>query len=194
MACFECHTEEEMHGTEGDYNHRYDGPLGPSCSAEGCHDDVSPDDDIEQHDEVHLAKMSCETCHSVAYKNCYNCHVQQTDDGRPFYRVEPSRMAFKIGRNPRQSPERPWEYVPLRHVPIARDSFVYYGEDLLPNFDSLPTWAYATPHNTQLITPQNASCDSCHSNSDVFLTEDDVLQDELAANEDVIVREVPPLP
>jgi hypothetical protein len=31
-------------------------------------------------------------------------------------------------------------------------------------------------------------------NSDVFLTEDDVLEDELAANEDVIVREVPPLP
>jgi thiosulfate/3-mercaptopyruvate sulfurtransferase len=194
MACFECHDGDSLHGTDGDYDHRYDGPESPSCSAAGCHDDVSPEGDIEQHDEVHLAKLSCQACHSVAYKHCYNCHVQQTEDGRAYYRVEPSQMAFKIGRNPIQSPDRPWEYVPLRHVPIARDSFAYYGENLLPNFDSLPTWAYATPHSIQRVTAQNATCDACHGNSDVFLTEDDVLPDELEANEDVIVREVPPLP
>jgi thiosulfate/3-mercaptopyruvate sulfurtransferase len=194
MSCFDCHGEEELHGTAGDYDHRYDGPPNPSCSEEGCHDDVSPEDDIEQHDETHLSKLSCEACHSVAYKNCYSCHVQQTDDGRPYYKVEPSQMAFKIGRNPRRSAERPWEYVPVRHVPIARDSFAYYGEDLLPNFDALPTWTYATPHNTQRLTPQNSSCDGCHGNPEVFLTADDVLQDEMEANQNVIVDEVPPLP
>jgi thiosulfate/3-mercaptopyruvate sulfurtransferase len=120
--------------------------------------------------------------------------VQQTDDGRPFYRVDPSQMMFRIGLNPRQGPERPWEYVPLRHVPVAKDSFAYYGENLLSNFDSLPTWAYATPHTIQRITPQNSSCDACHGNPDVFLTEDDVLPDELPANQEVIVREVPPPP
>jgi thiosulfate/3-mercaptopyruvate sulfurtransferase len=194
MACFECHDGDSLHGMDGDYDHRYDGPPSPSCTTVGCHEDVSPESDIEQHDETHLAKLSCQACHSVAYKHCYNCHVQQTDDGRPFYRVDPSQMAFKIGRNPRRSPERPWEYVPLRHVPIARDSFAYYGENLLSNFDSLPTWAYATPHTIQRITPRNSSCDACHGNTDVFLTEDDVLPDELPANQEVIVREVPPLP
>jgi thiosulfate/3-mercaptopyruvate sulfurtransferase len=103
-------------------------------------------------------------------------------------------MTFKIGRNPIQSPERPWEYVTLRHVPIARDSFAYYGEDLLPNFDTLPTWVYATPHNTQRVTPQSSSCDACHGNPEVFLTRDDVREDELETNRSVIVEEVPPLP
>jgi hypothetical protein len=38
---------------------------------------------------------------------------------------------------------------------------------------------------------QNAACDSCHGNETLFLTEDDVDPDELEANRDVIVREVP---
>ncbi|MFO7742054.1 MAG: hypothetical protein R6X31_07055 [Anaerolineae bacterium] len=193
MACLSCHTGEEMHGTGGDFNHRYDGPANPSCTELGCHT-VSADGDVEQHDETHLEKLSCQVCHSVAYKNCYSCHVQETEDGRPYYRVEPSEMAFKIGYNPRQSAERPWEYVVLRHVPVARDTFAYYGDDLLSNFDDRPTWAYATPHTIQRITPQNSSCDACHGNPAVFLTEDDVREDELTANEPVIVREVPPLP
>lgn len=193
FSCFACHDGEELHGTEGDYNHRYDGPANPSCTQEGCHT-VSADDDIRLHDETHLARLSCQACHSVAYKNCYSCHVQETEDGRPFYKVEPSQMAFKIGRNPRKGPDRPWDYVPLRHVPVARDSFAYYGEDLLDTFDRLPTWKFATPHNIQRITPQNSSCDGCHGNADVFLTADDVREDELRANAPVIVDEVPPLP
>jgi thiosulfate/3-mercaptopyruvate sulfurtransferase len=61
----------------------------------------------------------------------------------------------------------------------------------LPDFDSLPTFAYATPHNIQLSTPQNASCEACHGNEALFLTADKVRQEELAANEDVIVDVVP---
>ena len=113
------------------------------------------------------------------------------EGGTPYFKVEPSQMTFKIGHNPRQGPDRPWEYVPLRHVPIARDSFEYYGQDLLPNFDAVPTWKYATPHNIQRNTPQTESCDACHGNAEIFLTADDVLPDELAANKDVIVSEVP---
>ena len=78
-------------------------------------------------------------------------------------------MDFKIGRNPLQSDDRPWKYVPVRHVPIDPESFAYYGEDLLPNFDALPTWKYATPHNIQRNTPQTETCDACHGNADLFL-------------------------
>jgi hypothetical protein len=79
----------------------------------------------------------------------------------------------------------------VRHVPITRDSFAYYGESLLPNFDALPTWKYATPHNIQRITPQNETCGSCHGNTEVFLTDGDVSADELEANQDVIVEDLP---
>ena len=104
-------------------------------------------------------------------------------------------MAFKIGRNPLQSEDRPWAYVPVRHVPVDPESFAYYGEDLLPNFDALPTWKYATPHNIQRNTPQTETCDACHDNAEFFLTAEDVRPEEREANKDVIVEEVPfPMP
>ena len=96
-----------------------------------------------------------------------------------------------IGNNVNQTDERPWQWVPVRHVPIDPESFAYYGEDLLPEFDSLPTWAYATPHNIQLSTPQNSSCDACHGNAAIFLTEDKVNPAELEANQGVVVTEIP---
>jgi hypothetical protein len=194
MPCFTCHTADEMHGALGEFNHRYDGGPTPSCSETGlgveCHADMALAPEIEQHDETHLAALSCQACHSTTYKQCYGCHVG-LQDGVAYYKSEPSQMSFKIGLNHLQSPERPWKYAPLRHVPIARDSFAYYGTDLLPNFDALPTWKYTTPHNIQRITPQNETCNSCHGNAEFFLTAGDVLPDELEANKDVIVREVP---
>lgn len=191
MTCHNCHTAAELHGTMGDFNHRYDGPVTPSCTQEGCHEDVAPGDGIEQHTEVHLERLQCQVCHAAEYKNCYNCHVQLSDTGTPFFRSDPYRMMVMIGRNPIQSAERPWEYVVLRHVPIARDTFSFYGDNLLPNFDSRPTWTYATPHSIQRVTPQSRSCDSCHGNAAIFLTVDAVDPDELDANRDVIVYEVP---
>jgi thiosulfate/3-mercaptopyruvate sulfurtransferase len=190
MPCFACHTSDEMHGKLGEASHRYDGPPSPGCQDEGCHDTVAPGDGIANHTEEHFESLSCQVCHSTTYKNCYSCHVAQ-QDGVPFFQIEPSVMDFKIGRNPRQSEDRPWEYVPVRHVPIDPESFAYYGEDLLPNFDALPTWKYATPHNIQRNTPQTETCDACHGNAEIFLTADDVLPEELEANKDVIVEEIP---
>jgi hypothetical protein len=43
------------------------------------------------------------------------------------------------------------------------------------------------------VTPQTESCDACHGNAELFLTADDVLPEELEANKDVIVEEVPEL-
>lgn len=191
MACQNCHTGDEMHGMTGEFNHRYDGPEDPSCTQEGCHEKVGPGDGIAQHTGYHVNALSCQVCHAVQYKNCYGCHVQKSDDGVPFYKIEPSVMAFKIGRNPIQSEDRPYRYVPVRHVPVARDSFAYYGDDLLPNFDSRPTWAYSTPHTIQKDTPQNAACNTCHGHAELFLTADDVDPGELEANRDVIVEEIP---
>ena len=100
-------------------------------------------------------------------------------------------MLFYIGDNVDQTEGRPWSWVPVRHVPVDRDSFSYYGEDLLPNTDARPTWSFATPHNIQLSTPQNSSCGACHGNTAIFLTEDKVDPVELEANQEVIVTDLP---
>ena len=76
-------------------------------------------------------------------------------------------------------------------MPTCTGTCDYYGDDLFPDFDAVPTWKYATPHNIQLNTPQNESCDACHGNSELFLTEEDIRAEESGANKDVIVNEFP---
>jgi hypothetical protein len=113
-------------------------------------------------------------------------------NGLAYFKTDDSQMTFKIGRNPLKSEERPWNYVLVRHIPVVADTFAFYGEGMLPTFDNLPTWKYATPHNIQRVTPQNQSCESCHDNPDLFLMADDVDPQEQQANAAVIVGEVPP--
>ncbi len=196
LACTDCHSGDQMHGI-GEYagaTSRYDGEPSPTC--ESCHaDQIGKGSGILQH-EIHGTDiLSCQACHSVSYTNCTNCHVDRTEDDIAYYSVESSSVGFYLGKNPLQSTDRPWEYVTLRHVPVDVNSFDVYGDNLLDNFLSIPTWKYATPHNIQLDTPQNQSCAGCHKNPDIWLTEDKLAPGEDGgANLDVIVDGPPPLP
>lgn len=193
MGCSDCHTGDELHGVGMDAANRYDGAAQPSCIS--CHEDqVGVGSGIEQHEVHGTEKLACQVCHSVSYINCTNCHVERSGEGIPFYSIEDNTFGFYIGLNPLQNAERPYEYVPLRHVPVDIDSFSFYGDDLLSNFNNLPTWTYATPHNIQLDTPQNAACTSCHDNDQFFLTQAIIAAEELEANRTVLVEGAPPLP
>ena len=186
MICTECH-DDALHGSEGLATTRYDNPNSAKC--EDCHDDVWMDTSDNPQHAQHLSDIQCQVCHSITYKNCYECHVSIDDAGLPCRSSEPSVMDFEIGYNPIRSSERPYKYVVLRHVPTSTDICDYYGCNLLNFFDALPTWKYATPHNIQLHTPQNESCEACHDNPEIFLSKDDVRPDELEANKDVIVQD-----
>jgi hypothetical protein len=188
-VCTECHTTPEEMDRISKVD-RYDGAQVPAC--ESCHDQVGKQgDEILQH-TLHGDKLSCQVCHSVSYTSCDGCHVSISEKtGNPIFETQATYMTFFIGRNPDQNFHRPYEYVPVRHIPVDTESYAYYGEDLLPNFSALPTWAYATPHNIQRKTPQNESCNNCHGNRDIFLTAEKVNAQEVNANIDVIVEQVP---
>jgi len=190
MQCTSCHGEE-LHGSAEIAEDRYHTVTTISCDDAGCHEDVWTNTEDNPQHEQHLTDLACQVCHSVDYKNCYSCHVSIDEEGLASRTSEPSVMDFKIGLNPIRSAERYYKYVLLRHVPTCADGFEYYGENLLPDFDAQPTWKYATPHNIQLDTPQNASCDSCHGNAELFLTEDDLRPEEIDANQDVVVPQIP---
>ncbi|MFC1946027.1 hypothetical protein ACFLW1_02380 [Chloroflexota bacterium] len=188
MLCTDCHSLE-LHSSGATAENRYANPNAIAC--EDCHENVWLEvEDNPQH-EQHLSDLSCQVCHSVAYKNCYDCHVALDEEGQPCRTSEPSQIQFKIGHNPLRSSDRPYEYVVLRHVPTCTGTCDFYGSSLFPDFNAVSTWKYATPHNIQLNTPQNASCDACHTNPDLFLTEKDVRKEEREANESVIVNEFP---
>ena len=82
------------------------------------------------------------------------------------------------------------------------DTFAFYGDDILSNFDAAPTWKYATPHNVirQIKLPEDAvpdsppqarSCNSCHGHEELFLGSGDLEPAEVAANAPVIVIDIP---
>ena len=186
ISCDGCHAGEEMHGDGKEYANRFEVENGPKCV--DCHEEIYERDaeNVITH-RIHKDKASCHVCHSQQYNNCSACHVGKDKKGLPFYKSKASWLDFKIGLNPLKSEKRPEKFVTLRHVPIARETFDFYVKDALSNFDALPTWKLATPHNIRLKTPQNSSCNACHGNESLFLLEKDVEDAEKEANRGVIV-------
>ena len=193
MNCISCHTGDELHGDGTTPETRYDVEGGPMCTDAACHAGDLTTLDNPQH-TIHGETVQCQVCHSVGYKNCYNCHV---GEGLRF----PSRMDFRIGLNYEPTTDRPWEYVLVRHIPIAPDSYSEFGISM-PQYTSHPTWLYTSPHNIQKNTPQTETCLSCHGNPDLFLTSayiDSLIADgvmvseEIQANDAVVVRDLPDL-
>ncbi len=179
MHCIDCHTND-MHGDGTLYTSRWDVAGRSQCT--DCHEDL-PNDSVEAHMAEH-DDMSCQTCHSQPYQNCFSCHAG-LEDGAFFRKADHKGLDFKIGRNTVTG--YPYSIVPLRNNPVSRDGFAYFGENLLPHFDEYPTWKTAAPHNIQRITPQNETCANCHGNADLFLLEEYL--DELGseANKSVII-------
>jgi thiosulfate/3-mercaptopyruvate sulfurtransferase len=193
MNCVKCHSGTQLHGSADDSSaaHRYAGEELPTCLS--CHPTAAPGEDENQMHDIHGEQLSCQVCHSITYTSCDGCHVAVSDkSGKPFFETQATYTTFAIGRNPLQSAQRPYSYVPVRHVPVDEQSYAFYGENLLSAFNAAPTWVYATPHNIQRKTPQNQSCAACHDNPQYFLTADKVAASELQANQAVIVN-APPL-
>jgi len=186
--CDFCHDGHEMHGdgTELDYRYDPDDAQAPRC--EECHeDDASANNYHTMHWSGNAPKLSCQVCHSQPYKSCNSCHVGgEGITGSPY-------ETLKIGKNYMKSDRYDSDYILVRHIPIAPDTYEAWGVDDLPNYESSePTWKYATPHNIQLETAQTTvgegeGCGSkCHG-SDYYLRESDV---QLYNDSDYVDREI----
>ncbi|MBN2560531.1 MAG: hypothetical protein JXQ75_06340 [Phycisphaerae bacterium] len=197
--CMSCHTGTELHGDGTTPENRFANDAGPHCT--DCHTDAESASSANTWHSTHGGKVACQVCHSQSYKNCYQCHVEQDAQSLRF----PSEMDFRIGLNPAKTAERPYDYVVLRHVPIAPDTFESWNIEL-PNYDDEPTWRLATPHNIKKNTSQTESCDNCHDGEafkDWFLTtayingkigneaDKAMVADEIEANKPVVVDLAP---
>lgn len=191
MHCKACHSGARLHGDGTVYGHRFEIENAVSC--EDCHDPLPSN----AYHSTHGTDLQCQVCHSQAYKNCAECHVGLGIQ-------QPSWIGFKIGRNPIPD-NRPGEYVILRHVPVSENTFTPWGVSS-PNYASVPTFKYATPHNivrwtAQTDTSGGQSCNAvCHMTpatpEGLFLRQVDLDQlssaDEREANADLIVPDGPP--
>ncbi len=186
MTCKDCHKAEEMHAAApDDIENRYH--LEEAASCKDCHDGLEYGSVLDH--KIHKNKVQCQVCHSQSYTNCYSCHTGTDDKNIPYFVTNDDFEGMKIGLNPDRTDRDSSKYALLRHVPVDEELFEFYIEDGLPNFDSEPTWKKTSPHNIQRRTWQNANCNNCHGQRDLFLSEDDLLDYEKKANAGVIVSD-----
>jgi hypothetical protein len=181
--CFFCHSGQELHGdgmsqnASGHYEHRYEVETMPRC--EDCHSDTQ---DANSYHEAHWGgttgvDLQCQVCHSQPYKNCTTCHPNPAGSDSGFT-IHPSVVQLKIGQNTLPDLRSEYDYVIVRHVPVDPDSTyndpMWGGSGLdLDNFNDVPTWKYASPHNVIRNTTQcedaGGGCgSSCHDNADTY--------------------------
>ncbi|MFC1844370.1 rhodanese-like domain-containing protein [Thermodesulfobacteriota bacterium] len=185
MDCVACHEAEEMHaaapeGLPGRYH------LKEIVACTDCHQNLQYGS-VRDH-SIHIGKVQCQVCHSQTYVNCYSCHVGKDEQGIGYFQNEREVEDMKIGLNyDKDAPGASYDYMLVRHEPSDLEVFDYYVKDAFTNFDKVPTWKRASPHNIQRKTWQTANCNNCHGNRDLFLAESDLLDYEIKANARVVV-------
>jgi len=185
MDCVACHKAEEMHAApSANLPGRYH--LKELVACTDCHQDLEHGS-VRDH-AIHISKVQCQVCHSQTYVNCYSCHVGKDDQGIGYFQNEREVETMKIGLNyDKDAPGATYDYMLVRHEPSDLEVFDYYVKDAFTNFDKVPTWKRASPHNIQRKTWQTANCNNCHGNRDLFLSADDQLEYEKKANAQVVV-------
>ena len=185
MDCVSCHKQEEMHaaapeGLKGRYH------LKEMINCEDCHQGLE-NGSVRDH-EIHIGKVQCQVCHSQTYVNCYSCHTGKDKEGLRYFQNQKEVEGMKIGLvYDKDEPGKAPNYTLVRHEPTDKKLFEYYVKDAFTNYDNTPTWKRTSPHNIQRKTWQNASCNNCHGNRDLFLSKADLLDYEVGANAVVVV-------
>ncbi|MBT8333897.1 MAG: hypothetical protein KJP19_05635, partial [Deltaproteobacteria bacterium] len=179
MSCNDCHSGEEMHAAAPeDLENRYH--LKEAVSCKDCHQDLQFGS-VREH-RIHHNKVQCQVCHSQTYTNCYSCHTGTDEDGIAYFVNNLDFEDMKIGFSPDRIPGNNYKFVLLRHVPVDPQVFDPYIKEGFPRFDVAPTWKRTSPHNIQRRTWQNVTCNNCHGQRNLYLSEDDLLDYEKKAN------------
>jgi thiosulfate/3-mercaptopyruvate sulfurtransferase len=186
MQCIDCHGNG-IHGDGITYTTMWDVKEMPQCGM--CHTDVTNGtSNIAEHNVPQMKVLNCTVCHAQPYTNTYNYTSMFVGD-QYVGSVSMTVTDFEIGFN--TIPAVPYLYTTVRHYPITRDTFDYFGINLLNGFNLVPTWQTTSPHNIQAATPQNASCNDCHINAGYFLTRDMLDPNDSLANLGVVTQPPP---
>jgi thiosulfate/3-mercaptopyruvate sulfurtransferase len=187
MVCMDCHKSTEMHASASMVTTRLDLIEQPTC--ESCHSATTKENTENRSHAIHRNKVACQVCHSQTSKSCFSCHVGTDKKNLPYFKCKETRIVFKIGLHPAKTERRPYDYVVVRHPPVAPQTFDTYVKNGLAHFDDLPTWKPSFPHNIKRITRQNQKCNNCHGNESIFLSKADLATWETLANIGVVVPE-----
>jgi hypothetical protein len=172
MTCLSCHRKTSLHGGERAYQTRKEVDERPACVK--CHPaGKETNEKAKKAHATHQGKLSCAACHASApYRNCYGCHLGKGATSRP---------ALILGVSPRDRKT----VTTLRLIPTVRETFVSQGIKM-ENFDTVPNYWDAAPHNIAKRTERTRSCDVCHKEKADFLTKEKLVKEGAKANETLL--------
>lgn len=168
MTCMDCHTADQMHGNGKAYAGRRDVENKPSCAA--CHPAGSETtEEAKSAHSDHGDRVSCTACHvGTGYRQCASCHLGEGATSNP---------SIVLGMNPRKE----GQLTTLRLIPTVRKTFEPAGV-AQSNFDSLPNYWDAVPHNVKKRTERTRDCALCHYEQENYLTEEKLPEGGSRAN------------
>ncbi|MCF7902607.1 MAG: hypothetical protein K9M19_04195, partial [Candidatus Marinimicrobia bacterium] len=152
FTCTTCHTED-LHGNgmiDREITSIYDVEGMASCYTP-CHSNDADDNLFHQ---THWAQAG----NSMNSVSCFVCHGQNLKHFQAGYPENYDLLYkdFQVGLNPdyqvdgKPHTDEKWQVV--RHFPISRNLSSEEGSVSLQNFDALPTYKRASPHNIQRWT------------------------------------------
>ncbi|HAM09202.1 MAG TPA: hypothetical protein DCP74_02720 [Bacteroidales bacterium] len=148
FKCTDCHEGAELHGDGTKVEQRYAYNKLPEC--DDCHTGIAKKNTYHS---IHYESFNCQVCHSQNYNNCGSCHIHGEGARIPAY------MDFKIAANPIPDIKTGYDFTLVRRTLAAPDNWKEYGVAEYSNFNSLPTFNYATPHNIQRWTDRTKISD-----------------------------------
>lgn len=183
-VCVDCHGAKEAHADVSKATNRHTLPERARCT--GCHTGIATSATCKN--EMHKGTVDCGVCHAQAYENCTSCHMGVDQEEMVYSQSGNKYKSFKIGFNPQPGQDQP-RFVLVRQIPVRPDSFAQYLNEDLKNFQQDATFKRSAVHNIQRQTWQNAHCNNCHGQQNLFLTKKDIPAADQAANQKVVVPE-----
>ncbi|KXS38714.1 MAG: hypothetical protein AWU54_2199 [Candidatus Frackibacter sp. T328-2] len=173
MECVDCHGEEQMHG-DGKVHQSMTEVVDNKC--EDCHSNENAkynDLPVVQYNkysyahETHESKLDCSACHTDWYMNCQEgCHLEKP----PKYTVgELTSDDFYLGK--------------------YQDKVYTMTKTPLPTYPQVPV--KGVPEHAWVVKVRHSwssdakSCETCHTNKEVYPQQGDILKGKLIKEETV---------
>ncbi|KAA0888365.1 hypothetical protein [Oryzomonas rubra] len=163
MTCMSCHTEKEVHG-DGVTRQTMINSGAVTTECKQCHEKITG----RWHSQSHLDRATCQSCHSMPYRSCTECHGWQriVDKASPPFRITYSiKLGVEHGK-----------LTTLVKAPVDPKMLADEGLPEIPanKLTTQSSWYAGVPHNVIRPKPNQELCDRCHGPGTALLKENDL--------------------
>ena len=183
FTCLTCHKDGDIHGDGIERQTMiHSGAVKVECVQ--CHDVKDLAKDGRVHSFTHLNLNTCQSCHGMPYRSCYECHGwQRIIDGKsaPF-RVEYAiKLGFEHGK-----------ITTMVKGPVDTHMLADQGiPEVTADLNVQSSWYAGFAHNVVKPKADQALCDRCHGEGTALMKQSDLQFPDF--EEDLLVPSLAPV-